>query len=243
MILVNIVELSLSIIVVYKQPPVSADILINLLIPLIENRGKCIVLGDFNINLLNDSIATNQYTHTMLSRGLIFLNKIDEKFATRAAERTINQHALTSKTVIDHVLTNCLNYSYSFSITDTPISDHKIIALAFDDCKKSNFIQMEKTVTLNRLNEQNFNAELENMLCNLSNLDELPLGEFTSKIENIKLNCLSTFTRNEKYNPTKKWITNNFLELIRQRKRYFLLKKNPQIMNISLINTRKSALI
>lgn len=163
LILVNIVELSLNIIVVYKQPPVSSDILINLLIPLLENRGKSIVLGDFNINLLNDSIATNQYTHTMISRGLIFLNKVDEKFATRVAERTINHHALTSKTVIDHVLTNCLNFSYTFSIADTPISDHKIIAIAFDDCKKSNFIEMEKTVTLKRLNEQNFNTELENI--------------------------------------------------------------------------------
>lgn len=90
---------------------------------------------------------TQHHVHAVLSRGFVFLNKIEERFATRVAERSANQQSLTSKTIIGHEFTNCINYSYTFSLIDTPISDHKIIAIAFDDCKRSNFIKLEKTIS------------------------------------------------------------------------------------------------
>ncbi|RYX81335.1 endonuclease/exonuclease/phosphatase family protein, partial [bacterium] len=183
LLVVNILELSLNIIVVYKQPPVCTDTLLSILIPLIENRGKCIIIGDLNINLLSDSNTVNQYVNAFLSRGFSFLNKIEERFATRVAERLINQRSITSKTIIDHVITNCINYSYIFSLIDIPISDHKLMSIAFDDCKKSNFLAIEKTVTVNVLNERNFNANLETMFSNPLYREEFTLSEFLHDLE------------------------------------------------------------
>lgn len=198
---VNIIELSLNIIVVYKQPPVSTDTLVDVLLPFIENRGRCIALGDFNINLLSETNMINKYAHALISSGFSFLNKINQNAATRVAQREINGRTLTSSTIIDHAITNCVNYSFTLSLTDTPISDQKLMVITFDDCKKSNFIQLEKTVEYSVIDERGFNEDLTNLLNEPAYLEITAIGDFIASVEQIKANRTSTKSFTKKFNP------------------------------------------
>lgn len=83
----------------------------------------------------------------MLSaNGLFVLNKINEKYATRVATRTYNNRdATTSRTVIDHVISDLSHFSYSMTLGDSPLSDHREILLSFDDHRSDNFLCIEET--------------------------------------------------------------------------------------------------
>lgn len=61
-----------------------------------------IVVGDINLNLLNNNSTTKQFIDALALNGYCILNKIDTKFATRVAERTTNSAVTTTRTVIDH---------------------------------------------------------------------------------------------------------------------------------------------
>lgn len=225
LIAVNIIELKLNITVVYKQPTVNGNDFIQTLNEFIKNNGKTIVIGDTNINLLSNSNLVHCYTDSLVSNGYALINKIDKNHATRTAHRTIGQLTVSSRTIIDHVATNCLNYSFLLSLCDTPISDHKEMLIAFDDCKKSNFINTEKKIDTIVLNEQNFHAEVANLLAEQSAIAQTPLDEFIAQINQIKNDNLISKTFNRRSNPSKKWANHEFLCLIRERNRYFTLRK------------------
>lgn len=181
-----------------------------------------------NVNLLSNSSTANAYTDSLLSNGFTILSKIDDKFATRVANRTINQQSVTSRTIIDHAATNCVSYAFTQSLFDTHISDHRLMAIAFNDCKQSNFINMVNVVSHTIIDERNFHAELVNLFADPSYVDQITLPQFIEQINVIKHENTITKTYNRRANPTKKWVTHEFLCLIGERKRNYLLKmKSP----------------
>lgn len=94
-----------------------------------------IIIGDTNVNLLRDSASSKKYIDMLLSNGYAPLNKISDKFATRTASRNINGGVITTNTIIDHVISDCVEFSFKLSLIDCPLSDHKEITLAIDNNK------------------------------------------------------------------------------------------------------------
>lgn len=76
-----------------------------------------IVLGDMNINLLIDNNMVSHYTNVVQANGFSVLNKIDSAYATRIAG--------SSRTILDHVLTNVYDFEYYLKVIEPHISDHK----------------------------------------------------------------------------------------------------------------------
>lgn len=81
---------------------------LNKLDTLLSSNKNNIIIGDFNFDLLQSNINNEKYTNIIQSNGHTILNKINKKFATRV---TLNTH-----TIIDHIITDCLKYSYNISL-------------------------------------------------------------------------------------------------------------------------------
>lgn len=231
-VLVNLFELSASVAVVYKQPSVNDDLFIDFMHRFIENKKNIIIVGDMNLNLLVDTNTIKQYVDTVSSNGYIVLNKITDTFATRSATRTHNNSITTSNTLIDHVLTDCAHFSFRLSQCDTSLSDHREILLSIDNNKSADFISANRTFTYTKINNEPYNNELQHLLEteNFATFDGLVSSIIACKNRNSELVSVT-----RKVNPMKPSITPDLLNLINDRKRYFLLRKKSPT-NIYLIN-------
>lgn len=219
---VKLIELSSEIIVVYKQPAVSNEVFGDLFNKYISNKKFFIMLGDMNLNLLIDSHTVKQYIDCITSNGSVILNSVTEIFATRIANRSFNNRTTTSKTIIDHIVSDCIRFSFNLSYCDTPLSDHRELLLSVDNHKSADFVQTEKTISYFKLDYDNYNNDIDDFLTHrdINSFDLLIDGIKHCRDKNIRS---ITYTR--KSNPQKPWITNELISLINQRRRYFLLRK------------------
>lgn len=198
MLAVNIIEPSLNIAVVYKQPVVNGDDFIQIFNSFIDNKGKMIAVGDMNINLLNSTGIVNKYIDSLTSTGFALINSIDEKYATRVANRTFNQQSTITKSIIDHVITNCSNFSFSLSMNDSQISDHKELMLSFDDQKKINFLNIRETISYSKIDKQNYNAGLHDLIANRVPDSGSDINTFIEQLESVKSNSTINITHTVK---------------------------------------------
>jgi endonuclease/exonuclease/phosphatase family metal-dependent hydrolase len=83
----------------------------------LEKRKRTVVFGDFNIDLLSKKNYVIKYTNELQEAGYKILNKIDEAYNTRQTN--------TTKTILNHISTNISNHSFSLSILESSLSDHK----------------------------------------------------------------------------------------------------------------------
>lgn len=124
MLIVSVPNLDVNIGVMYKAPDVSMTdfypILRNFLERCNESNRGTIIVGDMNIDLLRIS-KNNEYYQILENEGFRVLNK---RAATRIGD--------TSRTIIDHVLTNCEDLDHKLRIRNTDLSDHRYIHIGFD---------------------------------------------------------------------------------------------------------------
>lgn len=245
-VMVKIIDLNLFIIVIYKQPTVSFNLFSEIINRLVCTGNRMILVGDANIDLLTSANHTRTYINYLLENGLHILNKITNKFATRVAHRNRHNVLSTSKTIIDHVISNIIDSNFKFYLNDNPLSDHREIMLSFSKNDSINFITKETMKTFSRLNFANYNDMIQSSLPDLNTMDNF--GDLYDKLEMCKTNNTQTFTVKEMGNPFKPWINDRFLNLISQKKRYYvLLKKSPSNEYLQmrykslceLINTQK----
>lgn len=177
-----------------------------------------------NIDLLKDSPTMRRYIDSLFVDGLYILNKIHSKYSTRESIRHTNQNSqLTeSKTIIDHVITDCINYSFKISYTDTSLSDHKQIVICFDNHKSNNFINANKVITTTKLNSRSYCDDIKRVLAtsNFSSFDDL-----TTALNQCKNRHLQTVSHTHTVNPYKPWLDDKFFSLLNERNRYYQLKK------------------
>lgn len=223
LLMVNIINIGIKTLVVYKQPPVNGDAFIEALRARIENVNNMIIVGDTNLNLLNETSTNKNYIDTLTVNGYCVINKIDSKFATRVATRLHGTNLITTKTVIDHIATDCVNFSFTYSQSDSHLSDHKQALLSFDTNKQDNFIFVPQMLTFTKINMENYERDLITTISNFEShntFDDLILGLNSCKNRNTIRKSFRT-----KSNPIKPWINDNFVNLLEERNRHFLLRK------------------
>lgn len=221
-----LIELNASITVVYKQPTVEANLFIEIFKTLIENKRNMIIVGDFNINILKDLNSTRRFIDTVVANGYVILNKVTETAATRVAHRThSNARTITTRTIIDLFITDRVDFDYKLSQMETPLSDHNEMLLSVDNKKANSFVTIESQISIQKINYNEYNNALHNFL------SDTRIDSFNDLISGLK-ECVNNNTQNllisRKLNPDKPWITEKILNLINERKRYFLLlNKSP----------------
>lgn len=218
---IDILNIGVKVMVIYKQPPVNGDIFMHELLSHIETKKNLIVVGDMNVNLLNENNFNKKYVESLTSNGYFVINKINRMFATRVATRMLELNTATSKTIIDHFLTDRVDFTFSLSIFNSDISDHKQAILSFDNNKHDNFLCIQNTQFFTSINKANYESELETALVNrITSFKDL-----LERLDNCKQRNITQKTSHFIHNPKKPWITDKFLRLIAERNRYFRLKK------------------
>lgn len=220
---VKILNLGIHILVMYKQPPVNGGLFIDALQERIENKKNIIIVGDTNLNLLNESNVNKNYVSMLTANSCNILNKTDPRQATRVATRMHGDAAITTSTRIDHFITDCVGFSFVHSQTDSPLSDHKQALLSFDNKKHDNFISIKNNHSFIKLNKAKYFSDLHAAISNPVNITSSE--RLVTNIENCKNNKLTQKFFTSKSNPTKPWINEHILSLIKERDRYHILRK------------------
>lgn len=222
---VRIVQLNLKICVIYKNPTVSMSVFLPIFDSILEKDNRCNIIGDFNINLLSNDAAP--YINAIHVNSFYLLNKIDNSMCTRVALR----NGVTSATIIDHVITDIINFSYGLSIDDTTLSDHKAIMLSFDSL--NNVIHMsqsgQRSITkTDHVRLRRLLSKTHVSMNNIANAQDVStcIIELRNQIDS----CTST-EQIAVPNPGKPWITHELLHLFKERDSYFRLTKKYPLSN------------
>ncbi|XP_055525286.1 uncharacterized protein LOC129718490 isoform X3 [Wyeomyia smithii] len=120
-IIIYLREPRVKVAVIYRPPHASLNDTINYLDALLECNSKLLCVGDFNIDLLSE--LSRSYVSMVESNGFAFFNKVDSEYATRRSN--------TSRTIIDHAITDLYCQKYSICLDDLCFTDHKSILISF----------------------------------------------------------------------------------------------------------------
>lgn len=219
---INLVKFKLNIFSIYKSPSANNEIFFNKLDLLLSSYKNNIVIGDFNFDLLQSNINNEKYVNVIQSNGHTILNKISKKFSTRV---TLNTH-----TIIDHIITDCLKYSYTISLSDLFISDHKVISLSITlalPINRRNTVLSKQVTNYKKIR----NDKQLDQLNNLTSMDEL-----IQKLQHIIKENTTTIRLPNSKKKRKVWITTDIVKMIQKRdKLYSLKQKNPHNAEICSI--------
>lgn len=176
----------------------------------ILSRKKTIVIGDININIKNNSESTMNYIESNQSNGYLCLNSLNSDHYTRKSN-TVN-------TYIDHIFTDQLHHDYRITLTDTPISDHRMILLS---------VNIDTVINNNKKDSNKYTViDYEQIDRNINKLEEIAKN---TVFETFHTN-LTDFIKENTKNVTKKkkciksWATDELIKLFRQRNKLYKLK-------------------
>lgn len=166
----------------------------------LQEHKRSLVFGDFNIDLLNKvDNKTRHYKALLKESGYLILNRILKQFCTR--------ETATTRSLIDHVLTNLPEANVHLATVDSSLSDHKQI---YVEIKKTRPPKLKKTQYNATDYKKLYNYMQEEQLefTNYNDLEEYILSsinkskEVKTKIENL---------------PKKDWINKEIINLINQK--------------------------
>ena len=153
--------------VVYRTPNTNIDLFlqeINEIIEPIKNNHNVIIMGDFNICLLQDNNHTRSFRNCMQSNSL-YPTIIEP---TRVATINRNGQNITTETLIDNILVDD-NAKYKSGMILSSISDHFPVFISIET--KNNISSQEPQEIQYRLIDNNcilqFKADLRNSIINL----------------------------------------------------------------------------
>lgn len=126
--IVNIRNLKIKLCCVYRPPSVTIlDSFITQLENICQKHGELVIVGDININLLNEkpSKKYEQFYHVLKRYNFKIMNKIDKNMATRVTS--------TSASILDLIITNNPSLlSKSKLYIGKSFSDHRYIVGSFE---------------------------------------------------------------------------------------------------------------
>ena len=215
--------------VIYRPP--DKDInktnekLLELLNIIFDEKKACILMGDFNVNLLNyeTHCKTKDFVDSLFSLSYIpLINK-----PTRITRN--------SSTLIDNIYYNESNPNDSLSgIFYTDISDHFPIFYLLP-LKKSKLSDKVLRRKINTKNINNFHIKLRNECWeNVLSCDDTQEA-FTLFHEKIMKHFNDSFPfieKNSPYRERKPWLTNDLKQIIAKKNQLFVLyRRKPNIVN------------
>ena len=181
---------------------------------------SCILVGDFNINLLNEESCTKNFMYSMQSLHYVPLVSKPTRFPS------IRGH---SPTLIDHVWINDVSKSYFCRIVANDMTDHCPIYLNCFTGESYGSVESKIKIEFRSITEENKN-KFEYLLGSF-NWNELRSDDVDIYLENFmdRLNSFycQSFPLKIKYVSQKcfekPWLTRSLKELIKAKSKYFKL--------------------
>lgn len=212
--IIDLVDFKIKIIGIYRHHSSDIHNFIDWLEDLLSDHKNSILLGDVNLNLLNNTCNTTlNYMNMISSKGFEILNLITLEYATRLSN--------TIATIIDHVFTDLYKFNYTFLVEDTHLSDHRYLLLNVNTKINFNNRVIKKTII-------DYNAISNNNLLNfdfLENIDSFDkLISFLGNI--IKSNTKELIYKVNKTESKKPWMTKYISSNIKLRDKFYKMHKN-----------------
>lgn len=218
-------QLNLSLICVYKPPHTYTNDFLSILDKIISRYKNSIVVGDFNLNLLNESdpIVSN-YNSILQMNGLNVINKLSKTFATRIQGN--------SSTIIDHILSSFDNGFHIF-YGDTCLSDHKYFFIKFVLSKKSTYFTYDK-ITID--NDKIIEFILDNQ--------NLYIDDFEAFYDTLR-HSIATYSKKtivtiKTCSYRKPWFNNELKKLANYRDKFYKLHKKYPNNNFFLSSLKEA---
>lgn len=201
---IGVGDQNLKISVVYKPPSISCTELQTFLESvLLKYPKRHLVVGDFNVNLLDHSKDVSNYKNLITLSNFKIHNVITEENATRVTSNT--------KSIIDHVLSDRFsNLSCRVTIVNTSLSDHKSLSITIKENIK--IIPKKTKQEVKIIDYQRFQNTFRQKLSieNVSSFRELIDLITKSRKESLIIKVFNIRENNE-------WINREVLEMMRQR--------------------------
>ena len=210
---------NMHLITVYRSPGSQFEKFFSNFEGIMERFPRAMVLGDFNLNILESSNAkVGQYLDILSSNGFLLVNKKNPKYATRICD--------TTSTIIDHVLTDQIGLIRSFSLEDVSFSDHRSIQIKISfHVDKNNFDHNLKI----------FNYKLAENSLFWDNINQYQsLNELIYDLEGMVKACTQNKPITRRSCFKQPWMTQDLYQDIRMREKLFRLKtKYPDCKHLS----------
>lgn len=224
--------------VLYRPPNSNTDIfniqLGNLLVCLNQMNKKCIIMGDFNIDIAKEENKATDFLNTLYSTSFYpTINKF-----TRVSKKT--------KTIIDNIITNLQNYDCKSGVLYSDISDHYAIMFFTNWIKRApQPCAKRKVKVLNNKTLTNLNQFLQTKRWDAVYNSADPNHACKSLIHELTESFQAfipekTIKHNVRNNP---WITRGILKSIgKKNKSYNRYRENPNNSNKNTYITYKNKL-
>lgn len=211
-IIIKIEKLELVVVATYRPPSFNINNFLQFLDEKIDKvvalNHKCMIIGDMNINLLNDNNNTKRIMDMYSSNNFHLCNY---NYPTR--------HSNNNHTLLDHIAVN-FKEKINMSIISNSLSDHDIQLLDIN----SNTQQLVKKPWKKTISKINYKL-LERKLNELEELsNDLNINELYNSIINSYSTCIYEKIIKTK-NKSKPWFNDNLHYLIKKRDFYFQRKK------------------
>ena len=204
------------------------DCLAELINSNVQSNRMCVVIGDFNVNLLNQSSETSYFSNSM--NTLFFLPCIWKP--TRFSPSNLSEPSL-----LDQIWLNNSDFYFTSGIISHDLTDHLPIFVNINLKNKSNTTEQDMIRVTFRLkteeNRQIFFDKLNSFDWNSIKHDDVNLyvSKFTEVLNEIYCN---SFPLKTKYVSSKKnfnpWINKSLRDLINAKSKYF------QLYRMGLVN-------
>ena len=230
---VDLSNFQLYLIAIYKPQGETVQNFTSKLIHILNNRilrnQKVVLVGDFNVNLLNDEYDTILFKTELQSLTFMPLISKPTRFSSNDA---------TLPTLLDQMWSNFpMNYSSGIIIHD--LTDHKPIFLLLDCDKRPDDLVKISFRIYDDNSYDKFFSEISNINWNEVISDDI--NSSMSRVENI-LNSIycNCFQIKHKFVSTKRskkpWLTSSILKSIRTKSHKFKLFKLGRISRYSYKN-------
>lgn len=166
-----------------------------------------IIMGDMNIDLLEETAATKKYLEGIQQNGYEVVNKVSKENITR-----INVNNKNGGSIIDHVITNISDKLKFFEVLYLGLSDHNMLNTGwyFENEKKKKIKKVIKKTNYNRFRQAlKFKIEQE---------QEGHIKSFSDLINMIKMEFdKNTKSKTIKIREGNDWITEDIIKKTKQR--------------------------
>lgn len=179
---------------------------------LLEKFKRTLWVGDFNLNLLDNSDRqVQEYKELVSVQGYAFLNPIQTDYPTRVSK--------TIGTIIDHVFSDITDRKYEFSIFDCSLSDHKVICLNLPIQKPP----IQRNHHTDRVVTDHLAIDNSRMWASLQSAESF--DRIVGDLKQLITMHTSTVRKRRDRSCNSPWITFHILQLIKTREKLFRYKK------------------
>ncbi len=206
--------------------------LVNIIEHLTQGNKKFLIVGDFNIDLMQNTPSITRYKNEIFSLGCI----------QTVSNFTRISHNRNKNSLLDHVYSNLNENQLITKTLSHEISDHLPTVVLIDSCKTKpdSFTRKLLVRDQKHFNLDNFLIHLQNDLLKLSSrLNYLNSEDCWDAFENIFNNVLNEHaplrpqSRKERKRHKKPWLTRGILKSIKTKQKLYNEVVNQKNSNIT----------